>query len=80
MEAAESRKERVESLNGEIAAVREQMVKERQSEERELRRVLERLQSESLKQQSKHEEQLLKMNQAEREATERERKVCTVRD
>lgn len=70
-----NRHEQIESLTAEVGTVREQMLRERQAEERELRRVLERLQSEALKQQTKHEEQLMQANQAERQAVERERSV-----
>lgn len=70
-----NKQEHIESLTAEVAAVREQLLREKQAEERELRRVLERLQSEALKQQTKHEEQLMKANQAEKQAVARERSV-----
>ena len=71
-----SKEGHIQSLTAEVGTVRDQMLREKQAEQRELRRVLERVQSEAFKQQAKHEEQLMQANQAERQAVERERLVC----
>jgi chromosome segregation ATPase len=68
-----SKERHIQSLAVEMGNVKDQMLREKQTEQRELRRVLERMQSDSVKQQAKHEEQLMQTKQAMRQAVEREK-------